>query len=134
MGRKRLILSSVTGMGITSFTLAYGLNNDQHVLAAGSIILFIISFAIGLGPVPWLLLSELVPTPAAPAVAALSLSASWVTNFLLASAFLPLRDAMASPADPRDPLSHQIGEGTVFYLFTGVAVVTFALLWRSLRG
>ena len=68
------------GMAITSALLAYGLDSRLNTLSASAIILFIVSivyfalgsqltaisqvsFAIGLGPVPFLLVSEVVPSP-----------------------------------------------------------------------
>jgi len=131
-GRKPLLMGSVTGMAFMSALLAFALDHGHNLLSAASIILFIVSFSIGLGPVPWLLLSELVPSPAVPAVASLSLSLNWITNFCVAALFLPLRNALSEPADPRDPLSDRIGEGRVFYIFTVVAIFTLTLVWRTL--
>jgi len=92
-----------------------------------------VSFSFGLGPVPFLLISEMAPDPAIPALASLSLSLNWITNFFVASLFLPLRDALASPADPKDPTSAKTGEGRVFYLFTVVCLGTAILVARGLK-
>lgn len=86
-------------------------------------------FAIGMGPVPFLLVSELVPGPAIPAVSSLSLSLSWVTNFVVAVAFLPLRDL----------LSHQTshgrqGEGRVFYVFGAILATAVIGVGRAYKG
>ena len=109
-----------------------------------------VSFAVGLGPVPFLLVSEVVPSPvrlisqvstssllmensqAIPALASLSLSLNWVANFIIAILFLPLRDALSSPLDPSDPISERTGEGRVFYIFTGVCALLAVLVWRGL--
>nr|XP_019045765.1 vacuolar membrane protein [Kwoniella bestiolae CBS 10118]OCF24695.1 vacuolar membrane protein [Kwoniella bestiolae CBS 10118] len=133
LGRKTLLLTSIAGMGITSTLLAVGLNGGHQTLSAFSIITFIASFSIGLGPVPFLLVSELVPSPAIPAVSSLSLSINWITNFFIAILFLPLRDFLSTPVDPRDPQSDRRGEGRVFYVFTGILVVGGLLVWRGLR-
>ncbi|WWD04751.1 hypothetical protein V865_002822 [Kwoniella europaea PYCC6329] len=133
LGRKTLLLASIAGMGITSTLLAVGLNGGHQTLSAFSIVTFIASFSIGLGPVPFLLVSELVPPPAIPAVSSLSLSINWITNFLIAILFLPLRDFLSTPIDPRDPQSDRRGEGRVFYVFTGILVVGGLLVWRGLR-
>ena len=67
-------------MAICSAVLAYGLDSSRNVLSAAAIILFIVSscslrcmsqkadltqvgFSFGLGPIPFLLVSEMVPAP-----------------------------------------------------------------------
>ena len=69
---------------------------------------------------------------AIPALASLSLSVSWIANFLVAILFLPLRDALSSTVDPTDPLSQRKGEGRVFYVFTVVCLGLAVLVWRGL--
>lgn len=72
-------------------------------------------------------------TPQAiPALSSLALSANWITNFFVAILFLPLRDYLSEPEDPRDPLSGRVGEGRVFYVFTGVCAVLVLVVWRGL--
>ncbi len=157
-----MLLASIGGMAVTSAVLALGLDYHYGVLSAAAIILFIVrcdrewlsladlckvSFSIGLGPIPFLLVSEVVPGPvsplpfigdlligyqAIPALASLSLSLNWVANFFIAILFLPLRDALSSPIDPGDPISERTGEGRVFYLFTGVCAVLGLLVWKGL--
>ena len=41
---------------------------------------------------------------------------------------------MSSPVDPNDPMSEREGEGRIFYLFTGVCVLIFVIVWRGLTG
>jgi SP family facilitated glucose transporter-like MFS transporter 3 len=146
IARRDLLLASIGGMTVTSALLAYGLNTHHNILSACCIILFIVSilrlivfsiltcqvsFALGLGPIPFLLISEMVPPPGIPALSSLSLSLNWLAAFIVAITFLPLRDALSSPSDPRDPLSGRFGEGRVFYVFTGVGVVLGGLVWRG---
>ncbi|ORY31395.1 general substrate transporter [Naematelia encephala] len=134
MERRSLLLVSVTGMTLTSALLAWGLDNGHNLLSASVIVLFIVFFAVGLGPIPFLLVSELVPQPAIPALASLSLSLAWISNFFIALLFLPLRDALSEPVDPHDPIGDRKGEGRVFYVFTAVCVVLGLLISRGLRG
>ncbi|WVQ96838.1 hypothetical protein IAU59_003945 [Kwoniella sp. CBS 9459] len=134
LGRKTLLLISIAGMAITSSLLAVGLDDHHQALSAFSIIAFIASFSIGLGPVPFLLVSELVPPPSVPAVSSLALSINWITNFLIAILFLPIRDLLSTPIDPRDPVSDRKGEGRVFYVFTVVLAAGALLVWKGLKG
>lgn len=133
LGRKVLILASIIGMAATSILLAIGLNGHHQIMSAISIIAFVASFSIGLGPVPFLLISELVPPPAVAALSSLAVSTNWVTNFFVALFFLPLRDLLSSPPDPRSPESGREGEGRVFYMFTAVLLMGGIMIGRGLR-
>ncbi|ODN95874.1 vacuolar membrane protein [Cryptococcus wingfieldii CBS 7118] len=133
LGRKTLILASIGGMATTSVLLAFGLNDHLQALSAISIIAFIASFSIGLGPVPFLLTSELVPQPAVAALSSLAISTNWVTAFLVALFFLPLRDLLSSPVDPRQPENGRKGEGRVFYVFTIVLLLGGVMILRGLK-
>ncbi|RXK41640.1 hypothetical protein M231_01140 [Tremella mesenterica] len=132
-GRKNLLLLSVISMGSMSALLAVGLNSHHQLLSATAIIAFITAFSVGLGPIPFLLVSELVPSSAIPALSSLSQSLSWTSNFLIALLFLPLRDALSYPSDPHDPLSAREGEGRVFYVFTGTCSLLACIVWRGLK-
>lgn len=120
-------------MAATSIFLAIGLNGHHQITSAISIIAFVASFSIGLGPVPFLLTSELVPPPAVAALSSLAVSTNWVTNFFVALFFLPLRDLLSSPTDPRSPEAGREGEGRVFYVFTAVLLMGGIMIGRSLR-
>ncbi|WWD18368.1 hypothetical protein CI109_102818 [Kwoniella shandongensis] len=134
LGRKTLILASIGGMAVTSALLAIGLNEGHQSLSAVSIIAFIASFSIGLGPVPFLLISELVPSPAVPALSSLSLSTNWISNCFIAIFFLPIRNLLSTPVDRNDPDSDRRGEGRVFYLFTGVLILGGIVVSRGLKS
>jgi len=103
--------------------LAIGLNMEGAVALSSTAILFFVgAFAIGLGPVPFVLIGELVPFYAASATASLALSVNWASGFLVGVGFLPLREAFG------------IGrEGNVFAVFALVFAViglAFVRLWK----
>ena len=60
LGRKACLLQSLAGMGISSLLLAIGIMKSIPVLSAIAVLLFVSSFALGLGPVPFILSAELV--------------------------------------------------------------------------
>src|SRR2546423_636100 len=60
LGRKTCLLGSMTGMGLSSLLLAIGILNHVKVLSAVAVLLFVASFGGGLGPIPFILASELV--------------------------------------------------------------------------
>lgn len=63
-GRKKLMMGGITGMCISLITIGalFLTGNTQSVLLLIFIIAFIASFAIGYGPVLWVLLSEIYPS------------------------------------------------------------------------
>lgn len=119
---------SLTGMAVSAILLAVGLDGHHQILSSISIVTFIAAFALALGPVPFLLISELVPSHAVPAVSSLALSCSWLSNFVVALTFLPLRDALAY----KDDQGAMQGEGRVFYVFLGVHVIAFLMIYGKL--
>ena len=75
------------------------------------------SFAVGLGPVPFILASELVGPEAVGAAQSWGLAASWIATFVVAQ-FFPM-------------LNGALGEGKVFFVFAGLALgfVGFVAGW-----
>ncbi|KAL1412963.1 Bifunctional purine biosynthesis protein PurH [Vanrija albida] len=132
VGRRQLLLWSIVGMGVLSVLLGYGIDQSYRVLSAVSIVAFIACFAFGYGPVPFLLISEMAPPHAVPALSSLALMASWISSFIVAIAFLPLRDWLSVPTDPRDPHSPRKAEGRVFYVFTAMLAISAIVVWRGL--
>jgi len=118
IGRRALLVISCAGAFITTVVLGYSLDSYAPGAATWSsiaIIAFVMSFALGLGPVPFLMISEVGPAHATSALSSVALSVSWVANFMVGVAFLPLRNALAHGDSHR--------EGLVFY----VSVAAFAL-------
>lgn len=113
LGRRTLLLASSFLMMLFAILLGWGLNEHFRKVCSFAIVAFIAAFSIGLGPIPFLLVSEMVPANCVPALSSLALSASWITTFIIAQGFLPLRDALTY----YDPNGHQEGEGRVFYVF-----------------
>ncbi len=56
------------------------------------IILYLAAFDIGLGPVFWLLISEIYPTTVRAEAMSLATMANWASNFLVVATFLSLVD------------------------------------------
>eukprot|EP00727_Mastigamoeba_balamuthi_P003609 m51a1_g13245 hypothetical protein (296) ;mRNA; r:1404-2597 len=103
-GRKPLLLVSLVGM--TVLLMCISVFCHVHTLSrasagVGSIfftILFVVFFAMGLGPVPWCLVPELFPSATRALAVSASLFTNWVTNLAVSLAFLPLIDATSMSA------------------------------------
>ncbi|KAM7520259.1 hypothetical protein LguiB_019221 [Lonicera macranthoides] len=94
-GRKSLLLTSFGGMAASMLLLA--LSFSWNVLAPYSgplavlgTVLYVLSFSLGAGPVPALLLSEIFPSRIRAKAVALSLGMHWVSNFVIGLYFLSI--------------------------------------------
>ncbi|CEH14491.1 Permease of the major facilitator superfamily [Ceraceosorus bombacis] len=96
LGRKSLLLLSAGVMCASNAVLAVGIVNNISILSALSIVTVVAGFSLGLGPVPFLILPELVEPRAVTSASALGVSLNWTANLLIASFFLPLRNLLAS--------------------------------------
>lgn len=61
LGRRQLILISLGTMSISSLVLARSINTSSFAVASTSIIAFVGTFSLGLGPVPWSLVGDYPP-------------------------------------------------------------------------
>jgi MFS family permease len=109
LGRKTCLLMSITGMGTSSVLLAIGIMRSISILSAVAVLLFVASFGLGLGPVPFILASELVDTNAVGATQSWALAANWIATFTVAQFFPMLNEAM--------------GKGQVYFIFAAMALV-----------
>ncbi|CAL8574453.1 Bifunctional purine biosynthesis protein PurH [Xanthoria parietina] len=118
IGRKTCILLSIAGMGICSVLLALGLLFGIKILAAVATLVFVASFAFGLGPVPFILANELVGPEAVGATQSAGLAANWIAT-LLVSQFFPIVDKALG------------GQGKVYFIFAGFAALlgSFIAYW-----
>ena len=62
-------------------------SSSLNILALVSLLVYMAAFAIGLGPVPWLLLSEIIPVQARGKASGLSTAMNWVFAFLVTKEF-----------------------------------------------
>jgi sugar porter (SP) family MFS transporter len=121
VGRRKLLLTGTVGIvvGLALLGVYFSsstLQQDAPYLALVGLMLFIASFAVGLGPVFWLLISEIFPLGVRSSAMSVSTVANWAANFVVAATFLGL--------------SHAITRQGIFFLYTAIgvaAVIVFAL-------
>ncbi|KAG9102471.1 hypothetical protein FRC06_002005 [Ceratobasidium sp. 370] len=116
LGRKPLLMWSIMGAMVSNAALGVSLDAGFTTLSSVAVLTFVASFAVGLGPVPYLMISELTPYYAVSAMSSLSMSVNWSTNFLIGAAFLPLRNFLANLSFGGSHVEGS-GEGRVFYVF-----------------
>ena len=94
-GRRALLLIGTSGMAISLLVLAGGFAFGSALpgfqwLAIGSLMAYVAFFAIGLGPVFWLLISEIFPLIMRGRAMGVATIANWGFNLLVALTFLQL--------------------------------------------
>jgi sugar porter (SP) family MFS transporter len=99
VGRRPLLLNGLAGMviGLAALGLAFALPlspTERGWMAAGSLTLYIAAFAVGLGPVFWLLISEIYPLRARGLAMSLATMVNWGFNLLVTLTFLSLIAAL----------------------------------------
>ena len=67
------------------------------MLALGFLLLFMAGFAVGLGPVFWLMISEIYPIGVRSRAMSIATVANWAANFLVSFFFLPLVVVIGQP-------------------------------------
>lgn len=115
LGRKGCLLLSIAGMGISSLLLAIGIRTSAKALAAVCVLTFVASFAIGLGPVPFMFASELVDSKGVGATQSWALGANWIATFIVAQ-FFPF-------------VNERLPKGVVYFGFCGLAAVFLISVW-----
>ena len=91
-GRRAILLTASGGMGGALTLLVVGLNvrGISPVLMLGAILLYVAFFALGMGPGPWLIISEIFPTKVRGRAASIATSTLWSGTLLVTFTFLSL--------------------------------------------
>lgn len=86
-GRRPLALVSSIGMVFAGafFTIAYYFG--LKTLSIIGILGYVSSYAVGMGPVPWLMMNEIFPTQALGAAVSMAVATNWMCNFAIGVSF-----------------------------------------------
>jgi len=123
VGRRPLLLSGTAGMavGMTITALSFlggeNLHGTLAIVAVLGLLIYTGSFAIGLGPVFWLLIAEIYPLKIRGAAMSVASMANWAANFVVTISFLTLLSA--------------IGGVGAFFLFGFLTLVALGYFWRK---
>jgi sugar porter (SP) family MFS transporter len=122
VGRRVLLLTGTCGLMLALVLLGVyfsspTLQDRAGYLALVGLLVYIASFAIGLGPVFWLMISEIFPVGVRSAAMAACTVGNWAANFVVAQTFLSLGNLITRQG--------------VFFLYAGLALM--ALVFFKLR-
>lgn len=116
-GRKPLLYIGLIGMLISMFALSgsFAMGDSGRWLAVGSVVLYIASFAMSLGPVCWIMVSEIMPLK----IRGLAMSAATVSNFafnfIVVLSFLPMLEIL--------------GKSTTFFIFGLITILSLFFVY-----
>jgi sugar porter (SP) family MFS transporter len=123
VGRRTLLLAGTVGMAAGMFLTAFSfiggeqLHGARAVTAVLGLLIYTGSFAIGLGPVFWLLIAEIYPLTIRGVAMSVATIANWAANFVVTISFLTIKNA--------------IGGMGVFLLFGCLTLVALLYFWRE---
>nr|MBA3827188.1 sugar porter family MFS transporter [Ktedonobacterales bacterium] len=121
VGRRVLLLSGLVGMAasLAVLGLAFALPVARQQTAAITVVgllIYIASFAVGLGPVFWLMISEIYPVTVRGSAMSVATVANWGANLVVALTFLTL--------------VQRLGTAPTFWLYGVFTVVTWVFVQR----
>jgi len=91
-GRRPILMIASGGMAVALTFLVIGLNvyRVSPLLMLAGILLYVAFFALGMGPGPWLIISEIFPTKVRGRAASIATSTLWSGTLLVTLTFLSL--------------------------------------------
>ena len=127
IGRRPLLLSSVTGMMISLAALASGLMVIDHsdrtltwalVLCIIMLLAFVASFSIGMGPITWVYSSEIFPLRLRAQGTSLGVAVNRLTSGVISMSFISLYKGITI--------------GGTFFLYAGLALLSWVFFYFML--
>lgn len=115
LGRKPLLLISIGIMGISSALMAIGILSNTALLSATAMILYVSAYAIGLGPIPFLLASELSQPEASGSCQSVGTTGNWIATFIVGYFF---------------PILNTLIGGYTYFLFTIICFGYCIFTWK----
>lgn len=124
-GRKPLLLGGSLGMAICLVAMGFAV---MYGSASAWLLIFVLGyiacFALSVGPVTWIVLSEIFPSHFRATAMAISTAVLWLANFIVSQTF-PMLDQNAT-------LVLYFGHGFPFFLYSAFCVLEMWFVWRCL--
>jgi sugar porter (SP) family MFS transporter len=116
VGRKPLLLIAAAGMGVSQLLLgaAFKVENLAGSAILLLILLYIAFFAMAMGPIVWVVLSEIFPTRMRGSAMAIATVALWIADFAVTLSFPVIAD--------------RLNESTAFWFYALMCAVDFVFM------
>ncbi|RPA91105.1 MFS general substrate transporter [Choiromyces venosus 120613-1] len=111
VSHRSLLIVSIFMMGFFALVLAISISSGLAILSAIATLLFVSSFSMGLGPLPWMVASRRIEPKAVGAAQSTALTANWMGTFLV---------SFAVPV-----IAHAAGMAVVFWIFAALGGIFF---------
>jgi sugar porter (SP) family MFS transporter len=121
VGRRPLLLVGVAGqiIGLATLGAAFHfkqLSSSVGDMAVASLVVYVACFAFGLGPIFWLLISEIYPLAVRGAAMSAATVANWGMNLAVVVTFLTLVD--------------KVGHSITFWIYGAITVGAWVFIYR----
>src|SRR6185312_13419145 len=116
-GRRTMLLTGSAGMTISLvlFAILYGISGISPLVVLACILCYTGFFAFALGPIPWVVISEIFPNKIRGRAASLATSTLWTSTLIVTFPFLTM--------------IHALGVTGTFGIYAVLCVVTFVFIW-----
>jgi sugar porter (SP) family MFS transporter len=115
VGRKPLLLIASVGMGVslTALGAAFHFNKTEGSWVLLSVLAYVASFAVAMGPVVWVVLSEIFPTKIRGRAMSVATAVLWISCFLMSYFF---------------PKLQEMFHGDIFFVYAFMCLVSFIFI------
>ena len=122
-GRKPLLITGVLGMFLGLSVLGWTIYTQQlGIVSLIAILVFIGSFAMSMGPVVWVMLTEIFPNCIRSAAMAVAVGAQWLFNAIVANTFPVVNNSTYN--------SEKFNGALPYFIFAGFCILTIIFVWR----
>lgn len=119
VGRRKFLLIGTGAMAVFLIIVTFAFFTESHlidIISILSLMAYVASFALGLGPVTWVVLSEIFPLRVRGKAMSVAFVINWTCNYFVAYTFLDLLD-------------HLGGHGT-YLLYALICAIGFWFIYR----
>ncbi|MGA3333323.1 MAG: sugar porter family MFS transporter [Terracidiphilus sp.] len=117
-GRRTMLLTGTAGMAISLalFVIAYRIPGISPLLILACIMSYTGFYAFAMGPISWIVISEIFPNKIRGRAASIATSTLWTSTLVVTFTFLSL--------------VHALGVSGTFAIYTALCVVSLVFIWK----
>jgi sugar porter (SP) family MFS transporter len=117
-GRRTMLLTGTAGMAVSLalFVIAYRIPGISPLLILTCIMSYTGFYAFAMGPISWIVISEIFPNKIRGRAAAIATSTLWTSTLVVTFTFLSL--------------VHALGVSGTFAIYTALCVVSLVFIWK----